>query len=205
MEKNEIATHTSLLLMGGSAGSLEVVLQLVPELPKELQIPVLIIFHRKQSDSILTSLLEQKTSLPVFEVEDKTMIKNGWIYLAPPDYHLLVEKNGMLSLDFSEKIHFSRPSLDVSFETAADAYGPGVTALLFSGANGDGTAGLKKIKEKGGITIVQDPGEAIVNYMPLHAIQHKAAEFIMNMEEMKLLMRSLPAGDHQTLRGQVSP
>jgi two-component system, chemotaxis family, protein-glutamate methylesterase/glutaminase len=205
MEKNEITAHTTLLLMGGSAGSLEVVLQLVPELPKKLQIPIIIIFHRKQSDSILTSLLEQKTSLPVFEVEDKTLIKNGWIYLAPPDYHLLVEKNGTLSLDFSEKIHFSRPSIDVSFETAADAYGPGVTALLFSGANGDGTTGLKKIKEKGGITIAQDPGEASVNYMPLHAIQNKAADFIMTMEEMKLLMRSLPSGDHQTLRGQVSP
>jgi two-component system, chemotaxis family, protein-glutamate methylesterase/glutaminase len=192
MEKNEITARMNLLLMGGSAGSLEAILQLVPELPGQLDIPIIIIFHRKQSDSILSTLLSQKTSLPVVEVEDKTLVKNGCIYLAPPDYHLLVEKNGMLSLDFSEKVHFSRPSIDVTFETAADAYNNGVVAILFSGANGDGTTGLLKIKERGGVTIVQNPADASVNYMPLHAIQHDAADFIMTVMEMKSLMHSLP-------------
>lgn len=169
----------SLLIIGGSAGSLEVLLMLVAGL-KPLHMPIVIVVHRKEdNDSVLVELLSSRGSFPVKEAEDKETIVPGTIYIAPPDYHLLIEKNNSFSLDLSDRVNFSRPSIDVSFETAADALGEGLVALLLSGANADGAAGLEKVKAFGGLVIVQDPSSAEVSYMPKHAIETMEPDFII--------------------------
>ena len=129
----------NIVLIGGSAGSLSRVLRLLPHITKELNITVVLIFHRKEAeDSTLKDILTYKSELNVKEVEDKDPILKHHIYIAPADYHLLLEKDLTFSLDISEKVNFSRPSIDVTFETAADAFGDSIIGLLLSGANADG-------------------------------------------------------------------
>ena len=205
MEKSILVSNYSLILIGGSAGSLEVIMQVLPELPKQMQATVVIILHRKNDDSLLTKLLVGKTSLPVFEAEDKSTILPGTVYVAPADYHLLVEKNKTFSLDYSEKINYSRPSIDVTFETAAEAYGNQLAAFLLSGANSDGAEGLSEVKKAGGLSVAQDAIEALVEFMPASAIRMGAVNKIMKLEEMKQWFASLPVNDHQTFLGQESP
>jgi two-component system chemotaxis response regulator CheB len=184
MEKEGIRS-IKMLLIGGSAGSLDVLLEILPAVRKDLPFAIVVILHRKkESDSLLSILLSGRTSLPVKEVEDKEKITPATIYLAPPDYHLLVEKDGWFSLDASEKVNYSRPSIDVSFESAADAYGNQVAGLLLSGANADGTKGLKRIKESGGIAIVQRPSVAEVAYMPQQAINELEPDAVLVNEEI---------------------
>src|ERR1700733_10706512 len=123
MEKAGISS-IKLLVIGGSAGSLDVLLEILPHLRKDLPFAIAVVLHRKkESDSVLNDLLSGRSALPVKEVEDKQRILPATIYLAPADYHLLVEKDGWFAVDASEKVNYSRPSIDVSFESAADAYG----------------------------------------------------------------------------------
>ncbi|RYY87054.1 MAG: chemotaxis protein CheB [Chitinophagaceae bacterium] len=173
-----------LLLIGGSAGSLEVLLLALPLLRSSLSFPILIVIHRKSSESILAELLAARTSLPVKEAEDKEPMQPGTIYIAPADYHTLVEANGTLSLDCSEKINWSRPSIDVTFETAADVYGKGLVGLLLSGANHDGVAGLARIQAAGGKVWVQDPDTAQIAYMPQGAVDQLRVDHLLTPEEM---------------------
>ena len=184
MEEGFLKNEYSLVMIGGSAGSLEVILQLMPCLRNNMKASIAIILHRKNDDSLLAKILDAKTSLTVIEAEDKTSIEPGRIYVAPADYHLLIEKDKSFSLDFSEKIHYSRPSIDVSFETAADALGGKVAAFLLSGANADGAKGLLTIKQAGGFCVAQDTVEASVDYMPSSAIRIGAVNKIMKLEEM---------------------
>lgn len=174
-----------MVVIGGSAGSLEVVLKIVGALPLRSAAAVVIVIHRKaDGDSILTNLLSGRTALPVKEVEDKEDIHPDTIYVAPPDYHLLLEDRRTFSLDFSEKLHFSRPSIDVTFEAAAEVFGHRCMGILLSGANADGAAGLKKIRDAGGVTVAQDPSSADVSYMPQQAIALKAAATVLLPGEM---------------------
>jgi two-component system chemotaxis response regulator CheB len=192
MEKGFIKANYSMIVIGGSAGSLEVLMQLLPALPRNMTASIIIILHRKNDDSLLARLLKGKTSLPVTEAEDKELIQKGTIYIAPPDYHLLVEKDKSFSLDYSEKINYSRPSIDVTFETAAEAYGPALAAVLLSGANADGASGMMHVQQAGGFTVAQDAAEAIVEYMPSSAIKAGAVNKIMKLDEMKKWFASLP-------------
>lgn len=170
MAQNSIVPQR-LVVIGGSAGSLEVVLSIVGALPPLPHAAVVVVVHRKQSaDSVLTGLLAARTNLPVKEVEDKDELLPGTIFLAPPDYHLLLENRQQFSLDDSEKVHHSRPSIDVTFESAAQAFGADTIGILLSGANADGAEGLLRIREYGGATLVQDPSTAEVYYMPQQAI-----------------------------------
>src|SRR5687768_14920947 len=119
----ESLTGTAILVIGGSAGSLEALLQFLPQVKNEITFSIVIVLHRKSdAESMLTTLLQSKTKLPVREIEDKEKMMPSMIYIAPANYHVLIEKDGTFSLDVSEKINFSRPSIDVSFETAADVY-----------------------------------------------------------------------------------
>jgi two-component system, chemotaxis family, protein-glutamate methylesterase/glutaminase len=178
MAQRTINNRYELLLIGGSAGSLDVLINLLPSLDQKLEFAIVIVLHRKAGESLLVDLLSDKTKWLVKEAEDKESIERRTIYVAPPDYHLLIEKDKTFSLDFSEKVHFSRPAIDVSFETAAEAYGPALMALLLSGANADGAEGLRHIKQNGGMTIVQDPKEASVSYMPQQAIELTKVDYI---------------------------
>jgi len=192
MEKDTVMPRTKVLLIGGSAGSLEVLIKILPRLTAIPTFAIVIILHRKSSeDSTLEELLSVKTTLPVKDVEDKVVLETGNIYVAPSDYHLLFEKNNLLSLDTSEKINYSRPSIDVSFESAADAFGPAVVAILLSGANADGTHGLAEIKAAGGTVVIQNPESAEMPYMPRNAIENVAANHILGIEEILTYIQSL--------------
>ncbi|MEJ7679862.1 MAG: chemotaxis protein CheB [Segetibacter sp.] len=185
MEKNSVTNKCSLLIIGGSAGSLDIILKLLPDLRSDLPFPVIIVLHRKNSsDSVLADLFASKTSLIVKEAEEKDIISVGCIYIAPADYHLLIEKDHTLSLDFSEKVNFSRPSIDVTFETAAEVYQSQLACMLLSGANGDGTEGLKVVKAFGGMVMVQNPVTARVAYMPEKAIAAVEVDRIIDVDEM---------------------
>lgn len=180
MEKIEVALR-KVILIGGSAGSLEVLLKVLPYLNPLNDFALVIVLHRKSSeDMTLESLLALKTPIPVKEVEDKTPLRPGFVYIAPSDYHLLFEKNCILSLDTSEKINHSRPSIDVSFESAADAFNTEVIGILLSGANSDGTAGLIAIQNAGGTTVVQNPDSADMSFMPAHAVANLKCDYILD-------------------------
>lgn len=180
MAKNEVAI-SKVIAIGGSAGSLEVILGIIKRLPYVSTVIVIIVIHRKSdNDSILQDLLSNKTLIPVKEVEDKDAIVPGAIYIAPPDYHLLIENEHYFSLDSSEKIHFSRPSIDVTFESVAEAFSTRVIGILLSGANADGAAGLACIKHMGGYTIVQTPQTAEIGFMPQQAINRNIVDKIID-------------------------
>jgi two-component system, chemotaxis family, protein-glutamate methylesterase/glutaminase len=181
-----------LLVIGGSAGSLHVIIGLVSYLRADFPLAVLIVLHRNGLfESSLEELLSSRTSLTVKEVEEKESIIPGTLYLCPADYHVLLEKTHTFSLDYSERVHYSRPSIDVSFRSAADVFGPSLISLLLSGGNTDGTEGLQYIQEKGGITIVQDPATADVPYMPQYAISSMEADFITPAEQIPRLIDQL--------------
>lgn len=161
-----------LIVIGGSAGSLQVIIEMIKNLDETVNIPVVLVIHRKaQSGDILRTLLEQFTRKPVVEVEDKTEIQNRTIYIVPSDYHLLFENKKYMSLDSSEKMNYSRPSIDVTFRSAAEVYGKNMIGILLSGANADGAEGLSYIKKYKGKVWIQDPETAEVDYMPKHAME----------------------------------
>ncbi|RAJ98168.1 two-component system chemotaxis response regulator CheB [Larkinella arboricola] len=192
MAENKLKTPCKAVVIGGSAGSIEVLLKLLPALPSVLSFTVIIVVHRKNSaESSLANLLSLKTAVPIQEVEDKDAVLPGSMYLAPADYHLLIEKQGVFSLDNSEKVNYSRPSLDVTFESAADVYGPAMVGILLSGANADGTAGLKAVKNAGGVIVAQKPETAMSGFMPQQAILNTPIDFILDVNELIEFVRSL--------------
>ena len=171
--------------IGGSAGSLNVILQIVAAIPASTKTSFVIVVHRKgDNDSTLLNLLASRTSLPVKEVEDKDPISGRCIYIAPADYHLLLEDEKGFALDSSERVHYSRPSIDVTFESIAITLKSAAVGILLSGANADGAEGLRKIKQCGGFTIIQDPATAEVDYMPQQAIEIVKADLIANAERI---------------------
>ena len=181
-----------LVVIGGSSGSLEVIMQILGRLPNNYPIPVLLIIHRGYSaDSMLLDLLGSKSNNPVREVEEKDKILPSFVYLAPADYHVLIEKDQTFTLDYSEKVNFSRPSIDVSFISAAMVYGERLTGILLSGANDDGSEGLKQIKEHGGYTIVQHPDEAMVSFMPLQATYKSDIDEQLVTDKISVYLTSL--------------
>lgn len=180
------------LVIGGSAGSLNKVLKLIPRLKSEMALAVIMIFHRKSGDDkTLLDVLSTRTEFKVKEIEDKDEIVSGMIYLAPPDYHVLVEKDGTLTLDDSEKLNYSRPSIDATFETASEVYGPTSICMLLSGANADGVAGLVFAKKHQAFIIIQDPTTAEAPYMPQHALDVVKADLIWDEENIVEVITSL--------------
>lgn len=185
-------SETKVLLIGGSAGSISVLFQMLSEINTEIHFPIIIILHRKPyPKSSLSQLFETMTPLKVIEIEDKTEIVHGNIYLVPADYHLLFENEYTISLDASEKVNYSRPSIDVTFESAARTFSNGVTAILLSGASQDGVEGLKKIKQHGGMVAIQDPNTAEVDFMPRHALEHLPDITQLQPEQMAKFINNL--------------
>jgi two-component system chemotaxis response regulator CheB len=170
------------MVIGGSAGSLTWVLRIVSLLRDSMNVAVLIVMHRMayQEDNILQEVIMSRTSFDVREVDDKDALQPGVIHVAPPDYHVLVEKDGTLTLDDSEKVNFSRPSIDVTFESAAESFGQTLVAVLLSGANADGASGLLKVKEKGGWVVIQDPASADFPFMPQKAMDQVAPNLVIS-------------------------
>ncbi|HEX4449346.1 MAG TPA: chemotaxis protein CheB [Kofleriaceae bacterium] len=159
------------IVIGGSAGALDTLLAILPALPARFAIPVVVVVHlAPNSASLVPALLERATSLHVVEIEDKQPLMRATIHVAPPNYHVLLERDGTLALSIDELVHFSRPSIDVVFESAARAFGGDVVAVLLSGANEDGASGLRRIVEAGGLAFVQDPSTAHHAIMPAAGI-----------------------------------
>lgn len=192
MAEVEKIKKSGIVIIGGSAGSLTVLLLVLPLLYKALPVPVVLVTHRHSgSDILLESLLSARASLPVRDIEEKERPKPGVIYIAPADYHLLFEPDGSFALDSSEKVNYSRPSIDVTFQSAARAYGQRAIGILLSGANADGADGLYEIQQHGGAAIVQDPATAEVDYMPRAALQLFTPAHISRPADMAALIDTL--------------
>lgn len=192
MEENKITSDCKVIIFGGSAGSLLALMQILPQLPVIDFIVIVIIVHRKSTDEeTLEELIKLKSVIEVKPVEDKVPLLPGFIYIAPSNYHLLFEKNNLLSLDTSEKINYSRPSIDVSFESAAEVYKNQLIGILLSGSNADGTQGLKAIQKEGGTIVVQDPESADMPFMPTNAIRNTTPDFVLNIQEIVQFILSI--------------
>jgi len=180
------------VMIGGSAGSLEVLLKVVPALDTALRFPVIIVLHRKSGqDNLLIDLLAARTQLRVKELEEKEKIEPATLYIAPPNYHLLIESDGTFSLDASEKVNFSRPAIDVAFESGATAYGENIACILLSGSNSDGAKGLQKVAAVGGLVLIQNPEMAKMPYMPEYALQAVEADAVLNDDEIAKYINEL--------------
>jgi two-component system, chemotaxis family, protein-glutamate methylesterase/glutaminase len=161
------ATRPEAVVIGASAGALEALTAILPALPEHFPLPLMIVVHMPpDKESILVDLIQARCRIQVREAEDKEPVCGGTAYFAPPDYHLLVEADRCLSLSNEEPVLHSRPSIDVLFESAADAYGPALIGVVLSGANHDGAAGLKAVAEAGGKVIVQSSKGAFAAAMP---------------------------------------
>ncbi|MEO8254872.1 MAG: chemotaxis protein CheB [Flavobacterium sp.] len=178
-------SRCKVVIIGGSAGSLQVLIKILPQIKLPIPFVIVIVVHRKNSyDTVLEDLIAFKTVIPIHYVEDKTELHPGIIYVAPADYHMLFEDKKIISLDASEKVHYSRPSIDVSFESAAHVFKHELVGILLSGANTDGTFGLQSIQKNGGITIVQKPDTAEMPFMPEFAVLNANPDFIFDEEEI---------------------
>ncbi|WP_277110576.1 chemotaxis protein CheB [Chryseobacterium taklimakanense] len=185
------------LIIGGSAGSLNVIISILPSIKSVLSFAIIVVLHRKAGKDLLSELLASKTEMAVKEIDEKEKIKPSHIYIAPPNYHLLIEEDRTFSLDASEKVNFSRPAIDVTFQSAAEVFKSNLVCLLLSGANSDGTDGLIKVKKNGGTVLIQDPSTAVVNYMPQNAMDHVVADKVLKIDEMADYINRLTADDYE--------
>lgn len=159
------------IVIGASAGGVQALSRILPALPADFAVPVLVVAHiPPRKENALVQLFAAKCALRVKEAEDKEMLAGGTVYFAPSDYHLMVEPGGSIALSSEEPVNHSRPAIDVLFETAADAFGPALAGVVLTGANHDGAQGLKAIGNAGGIAMVEDPETAEVSTMPAAAL-----------------------------------
>jgi two-component system chemotaxis response regulator CheB len=179
MTARERLARTAAIAIGTSAGGVEALSALLPALPKGLRVPVFVVIHiPRDQPSLLVGIYSPKCALPVVEAEDKMPIAPGTVYFAPPDYHMLID-GGCLAMSADEPVHFSRPSIDVLFESAADAYGDATLGVLLTGGSQDGSSGLEAVHRAGGVTVVQHPEDAHMPLMVDAALRRVAADFVL--------------------------
>lgn len=173
------------VVMGGSAGGLKVFSAIVGTLPRGFKIPILLVQHlHYEDDGAFARHLAATSKLPVIEPCDKESIAGGTVYVAPAGYHMLVEQDRTIALSTEEKVNWSRPSIDVLFESAAGVWSERVVAVILSGASNDGTAGLEIVKSAGGLTIAQSPDSAEYPFMPCSAIDSGAVDEVLTLEQI---------------------
>jgi two-component system chemotaxis response regulator CheB len=183
-----------IVVVGTSWGGLAALRTLVAGLPDSFQMAVTLVQHRhKDSDHLLRTLLQERSTLGVFEVEDKMPLEHGHIYVAPPNYHTLIEP-GYFSLSTDAPVRFSRPSIDVTFASAADSYAHRTVGIVLTGANEDGADGLRRISDRGGMAVVQDPDTAESRPMPEAARKAVPRARVMTLEGIAEFLAALPAG-----------
>ena len=182
------------IVIGTSAGGVEALSVLLPALPAGLRAPVLIVLHLpRERPSLLVEIFRAKCALRVEEAEDKAPAAPGTVYFAPPDYHLLVDTGPQLALSADELVHFSRPSIDVLFESAADVYGDRLLGIILTGANEDGASGLAAVHRAGGFTIVQQPSTAHSSLMVESALKQSPVDLVLSLEQIADVLRQLDA------------
>ena len=183
--KTAAATPVEAVVIGVSAGGLKALSSILPDLPADYPVPILVVIHLPPSGkSLVAELFANKCAMKVVEADDKEPIEPGTVYFAPPDYHLLVERDHTLSLSSEEPVLFSRPSIDVLFESAADAYGPGLIGVVLTGANNDGAQGLQAVVAAGGVALVQSPEHAFASAMPEAALESVPEARSLALEEI---------------------
>jgi two-component system chemotaxis response regulator CheB len=183
------------VIIGASAGGLFAVSDILEQLPGNYPIPIVVVQHRlKDQRDLLEQVLQSKCLIKVKQADEKEKIRGGLVYIAPPDYHLLIEEDETFSLTTDMPVRFSRPSIDVLFETAAHAFGKTLIAIILTGASSDGAAGMIEIKKHGGLTIAQDPAEAEFSFMPEASIRTNAINYVWKIPEIKqFLLKTIVA------------
>jgi two-component system chemotaxis response regulator CheB len=180
------------VVIGASSGGVEALAALLPALPANFHPALFIVLHLpRERPSLLVEIFRHRCARPIREAEDKEPVEPGTVYFAPPDYHLLVEKNLQIALSTDEPVHFSRPSIDVLFESAADAYGSRLLGVILTGANQDGAAGLFAVHRAGGVTVAQQPDTAQAPLMVVSALQRSPADFVLSLDEIAKLLGDL--------------
>jgi two-component system chemotaxis response regulator CheB len=185
------------VVIGASAGAVQALSILLPALPRSFPVPILVVVHvPADRRSMLAELFDARCQMAVREAEDKEPALPGTVYFAPSDYHMLVEADGAIALSSDEAVMHSRPSINVLFETAADAFGPGLIGLVLSGANTDGALGLRAIEDAGGIALVQSPASAYSRTMPEAAIQACRHPRIVPIDDIATCLMKACSHDH---------
>ena len=193
------AVGYAVVVVGTSWGGLDALREIVTALPPDYDVPMTIVQHRhRDSDAMLARILQDYTRLRVSEVEDKQPVEAGCVYIAPANYHLLVEE-GHFSLSTEAPVRYSRPSIDVSMTTAADAYGHRAVGVILTGSNADGAMGLRRIADSGGMTVIQDPTSAAAPMMPKAAMKAVPAARVFPLDRIAKFLGALPS---QTVRTQ---
>ncbi len=182
------------IVIGVSAGGMGALGKILPALPADFPLPVIVVQHvSPQSDNYMIRHFDKMSQLKVKEADEKEAIRAGMVYFAPPNYHLLIEENRTFSLSTEARVNFSRPSIDVLFESALDAYCSSLIGVILTGANNDGSRGLKKIKDCGGLAIVQDPATAEVPAMPEAALKATRVDHVAGLDKLADLLIKLAA------------
>lgn len=182
------------VVVGGSAGGVDALAMLLPALPPTLPVPVIVVLHLpREKPSLLVEIFSRRCALAVQEAQDKAPIEPGTVYFAPADYHLLIDEGPSFALSVDEPVHYSRPSIDVLFETAADVYGEHLLAVVLTGASQDGAEGLAAVHRAGGITVVQEPQEALSPYMPESALRASPVDHVLPLAGIAQLIGRLAA------------
>ncbi|HET6218018.1 MAG TPA: chemotaxis protein CheB [Acidobacteriaceae bacterium] len=177
------------VVIGVSSGGVEALKLLLPALPASFPLPVAIVHHRDpHSDGFLAAFLNTMSGIAVSEAEDKEPFCAGHAYLAPPGYHLLIESDRSLSLSVDQRVNHCCPSIDVLFESAADVFAESLIGIVLTGANADGAQGLKAIKARGGLAVVQDPQTASATTMPRAALEATAVDHVLDLGRIAPLL-----------------
>jgi two-component system chemotaxis response regulator CheB len=180
------------IAIGASTGGIDALLGLLPALPPRLNAAVMIVVHiPPQRDSLLPQIFQERCALPVREADPGEPIRPGHVYFAPPDYHLLVEADRTWTLSQDAPVHFSRPSIDVLFETAAWSFGPRLLGILLTGANEDGARGMRAISDAGGVTWAQSPDTALASIMPQSAIALGGVNDVLSITQIARRLQKL--------------
>jgi two-component system chemotaxis response regulator CheB len=183
MSQFKLSNQYKAIVIGGSAGSFQVINKVLASLPSDFELPIIMCLHRlKHVRHGFVEALNIKSTIEITEPEDKETIKKGKIYLAPSNYHLLIELGNTFALSTEDMVNNSRPAIDITLETAAYVFKQRLIGILLSGANRDGALGMKKIKDRGGLTIIQDPKECMIDTMPAAAQKLTTIDYTLSVQ-----------------------
>jgi len=189
---SELAARLDAIVIGASAGGVESLSTLLPAIPASTRAAVFVVLHLpREHKSLLSEIFGASCAISVKEAEDKEPVRPATVYFAPPDYHLLIDTGPQIALSVDEPLHFSRPSIDVLFESAAECYGSRLLGVILTGASRDGAAGLAAVKAAGGVTAVQTPGTTQQSMMANAALSFGPADFVLPVPQLAQLFATL--------------
>jgi two-component system, chemotaxis family, protein-glutamate methylesterase/glutaminase len=193
-------TYYSAIVIGASSGGLHALSTLLSAIPKNYMLPIIVVQHRsKEERDLLETVLQHKCEIRIKQADEKEKITGGFVYIAPPNYHLMVESDMTFSLSADALVKFSRPSIDVLFETASHVYTKTLIGIILTGSGSDGASGMLSIKENNGVTIAQDPQEAHDPAMPIAAIRTGAINRVLPLKEIVAFLKQVEKTPHEKL------